>query len=153
MKKEIVIVLILLLVIVSCNKPYDYRITDLKNNIIKYPELPLEIKDLLTHSSQYTCITPKGYDDNNHCLLYCLSRDEKYEIEVFYPKFGSKAWISYEILIDLKTQTSYRLEKEMPFPYIIFQNVLYVANEYNFINNNRNIESMNNLSFTCYSLK
>lgn len=152
-KKEYILILVSLLALVSCSEPYDYRVTDLENSIVEYSELPLEVKDLLNHSDQYMCVAAKEYDGNYHCSLYCLNSDKEYEIEVIHPKFGPKAWVNYEILTDKNKQISYRLDKEMPSPYIIFQNILYVANEYNFIRKNQNLETINNLSFTCYSLK
>lgn len=119
MKMKYLLFIILILSIISCavDYDYDYRIIKLSYQELSYEELPKDVKTLF-HAASI------GRTKKDR-LLFVDSTD----ISTFYLKETetiSGPWIAYFKLIDNKKQISYRIDYSLPFPYILYQNKLYI---------------------------
>ncbi len=150
MKKNTILFTITILLL-GCYSSYDYRITKLEKQSFKYDELPDEIKFFIGNPSEYKSIKSEY---NNSTSIFCL--DESCNYSVRSKETGP--WIDYSILTDNNKKITYRVEREIPTPYIIFQNKLYFMTEYNLLRSIKNEEvifdeRIYTTSFTCYELK
>ena len=139
------IVIIFGFILLGCGN-YDYNISELPSNTVKYENLPFEIKKLLNDPSDY-----KEYDSNGHYLglrsMICLKCDD-FKFETI--KTWIKSWVDYYKLNDLEKKISYRIDYGFPFPYIIFDGKLYLPNKYNLFIGDLDTEG---LEFKSYNLK
>jgi len=138
MKNKIYIVLVLLLF--SCND-YDYKISNLKNEKIKFDDLPQVVRSFY--------LNPDGFGKNEKKItdLVCLDQNCKYEIKTVKTFFGP--WVAYDKLIDLEREVSYHIEQGKPYPYLIYNNKLYITNKFNIFST---VQDYSTLEITCYSL-
>ena len=137
------ILLITLIIVLSSCKNYDFKITELKQEKLKYVELPIPVKDFL--------IEPLVYDNENPSSLILINNEEKqrYKLEVVYNNWVS-SWVDYMKLIDVRNKISYRINQGVPSPFFIYENKLYIPNRFNF---SSSIDDLNKVIFTCYFLK
>lgn len=121
--KTIVLLLIILL-FTSCND-YNYRVTDLEKRKINFLDLPEKVRTFIKNPSEFQ------NDEKVLLELVCLNENCNFKIETIKTKFGS--WIAYKKLMDIDNEISYRIEQGRPFPYIIYNNRLYITNQYNLL--------------------
>ena len=112
-----------LLVLCGCSS-YDYRVSSLPSIELSYQELPKEVR--LCLSSINPC------DPSTGALLVVDSVDSlRYSLEEVATITGP--WISFIKLMDNKKRLAYRIERDVPEPYIIFDGALYIPDRYNIL--------------------
>lgn len=112
-----------LLVLCGCSS-YDYKVSSLTSKELSYQELPKEVR--LRLSSIKPC------DPSTGALLVVDSIDSlRYSLEEVATITGP--WISFIKLMDNKKRLAYRIEWDVPEPYIIFDGALYIPDSYNIL--------------------
>lgn len=117
MNKLLLTILILFLTSCAVDYDYDYRINELFHQELSYKDLPKDVK-LLFHAASF------GSTKKDRLLFV-----DSIDISIFHltaTKTILGPWIAYFKLIDNKKQISYRIEYSFPFPYVIYQNKLYI---------------------------
>lgn len=113
----------LLFVFHSCSS-YDYKVSSLPSIELSYQELPKEVR--LCLSSIKPC------DPSTGALLVVDSIDSlRYSLEEVATITGP--WIAFIKLMDNKKRLAYRIERDVPEPYIIFDGALYIPDRYNIL--------------------
>ena len=125
-------------IFVSC-RSYDYKLTSLKHKELNFSELPYEVRNYLTNR-------PKC-EDYDMLLFIDLADTANYHEESVGTFTGP--WISYEKLIDKQKNISYRINRGVPAPYIVFKNKLYIADRYDILCGGSVFEAI----YTEYQLK
>ena len=122
MKHLLFILLILGITSCSFDNSYDYKINRLPHKELSYDELPKEVNDYLSLITQ--CDTDIYY------LAFVNPADSsRFRIKVVESLFVS-TWIAYYKLLDTDKNITYRIERGVPSPYIIYDNKLYIPNEF-----------------------
>jgi hypothetical protein len=136
------ILIVSMLIFSSCSN-YDFKISELKYDKLKFSELPVTVKEFL--------IQPPEFDNENPSSLIFINSKEsdRYVFEVVFNSWVS-SWVDYMKLIDTKNKVSYRINQGVPSPFFVYENKLYIPNKYNIVVVNKNIEEV---EFTCYILK
>lgn len=112
-----------LLVLCGCSS-YDYKVSSLTSKELSYQELPKEVR--LRLSSIKPC------DPSTGALLVVDSIDSlRYSLEEVATITGP--WISFIKLMDNKKRLAYRIDRDVPEPYIIFDGALYIPDRYNIL--------------------
>lgn len=112
-----------LLVFCGCSS-YDYKVSSLPSIELSYQELPKEVR--LRLSSIKPC------DPSTGALLVVDSIDSlRYSLEEVATIMGP--WISFIKLMDNKKRLAYRIERDVPEPYIILDGALYIPDRYNIL--------------------
>ena len=112
-----------LLVLCGCSS-YDYKVSSLPSIELSYQELPKEVR--LRLSSIKPC------DPSTGALLVVDSIDSlRYSLEEVAAITGP--WISFIKLMDNKKRLAYRIERDVPEPYIILDGALYIPDRYNIL--------------------
>lgn len=135
-----------LLMLTGC-RSYDYSVSGLKKDEIRYSELPIEVKKYLLNPSSYR---DDPSDDTDFDVYYfiCLDSISFYEVETINTIIG--LWVDYIKLKDNKNNLSYRIDLGMATPYIVFDEKLYICKDFNPLTK---IKGSKDLSFYCYYLK
>ena len=124
--------------LVGCTD-YDYKITKMPSRTLTYKQLPTRIQESLTAFGS-------GSIDDVDGILLCDNNDSnRYRCE----DVTTGPWIDYMKIIDSQKNIVYRIERDTPFPYIIYMGKLYIPNEYN-IEWNKNFL---NAEYSEYELK
>lgn len=131
----------LTVVFVSCNLN-EYKITRLVQKQLTYYELPLEIKKYLSNP-------PDPILDSYNDLVLITPKDSTiFSLETIETLVGP--WVAYEKLRDKKKKIYYRINQDVPAPFIVFKNKLYIPDRYNILGIKKNtIEA----KYTEYQLK
>lgn len=126
----------------SCSN-YDFKISELKHEKLKFSDLPVAVQEFL--------IQPTEFDNENPSSLIIINSQEadRYVSEVIFNKWVN-SWVDYVKLIDTKSKISYRINQGVPDPYIVFDNKLYIPDRFNILTT---VDNMNKVEFTCYILK
>lgn len=112
-----------LLVLCGCSS-YDYKVSSLPSKELSYQELPKEVR--LRLSSIKPC------DPSTGALLVVDSIDSlRYSLEEVATI--TRPWISFIKLMDNKKRLAYRIERDVPEPYIILDGALYIPDRYNIL--------------------
>ena len=135
------LIFILVAVIFSSCSSYDYKITSLEFKKLNFDELPLEVKEYLSNPPD-----PIG-DSYKMLVLIDLTDSVNYSLETVETCIGP--WVNYQKLIDKQKKVSYRINRGVPDPYIVFKNKLYIPDRYNIIS----VESARKAIYTEYQLK
>lgn len=141
--KRVFFFLLLGLLMVGCQS-YDYEISSLKYSRIKFDDLPEAVKSFYIDPSQF------GFNSTNASLIEFACLDPKetlYSLETIKTRIGP--WVAYDKLKDEKRNISYRINQGTPIPYVVFQNKLYLTDEFNVFTL---IKDYSTLEFTCYAL-
>ena len=97
----------------------------LKKDTLSYKELPEEIKKCLANKLD-------SFDLYNNIILFVNESDSSnFKAESIRTIFGPESWISFIKIIDIRKNKVYRINREASEPYILFENKLYIPNEYN----------------------
>mgnify|MGYP004703720973 CR=1 FL=1 len=138
---RILILIMSMLVFSSCND-YNFKLSELKHETLKYLDLPLAVKEFLKQ--------PHSFDKENPSSLVLINSKEtdRYILEVVNTWVGP--WVAYEKLIDKEKNNFYRIEQGTPSPFFVYENKLYIPDRFNIIFVPKNIEEV---EFTCYTLK
>lgn len=133
------IFLIIIMLFSSCN---NRNINTLKNERVKFKDLPVEIIQYLRN--------PTDVQNDIQTMLLELpkGKQKKYRLETVKTWIGP--WVAYEKLINTEKNISYKIDQGIPSPYIIFENKLYVPDRYNIFTT---VDDLNSLEFTMYELK
>lgn len=116
--------LIVVFFLVGCiGFDYDHRISFMSSKDLRFTELPVDVQNcLLKYASDPDLYIP-------HLLVVNNADSTRFRLEV--KKIGP--WIDYMKVIDSQKNIAYRIERTIPFPYIIYKDKLYLADEYNFM--------------------
>lgn len=140
MSKKFILFLSFIMVIFithSC----DYRLWMLKKETLAYKELPEEIKKCLSDKLD-------SFDIYNSIILFVNESDSSnFKAESVSTILGPESWIAYIKIIDIRKNIVYRINREASEPYILFENKLYIPNEYNIT------WKHNRISYNVYNLK
>lgn len=131
--------LIIVILFSSCNRQ---NINTLKSEKVKYKDLPIEIVKCIKN--------PNDFQEERNSMLIELpkGRDADYKVENVKTLIGP--WVSYVKLINIKKDIYYKIDQEVPSPYIVFENKLYVPDRYNIFTT---VDDLESLEFTRYELK
>jgi hypothetical protein len=135
------VILIFGLGIMGCGS-YDYKVNNLEYRKVRFEDLPTRVKDLYYDPTDFMD------DYGNVTSLVSLDDTNEFELETINTWIGP--WVAYEKLIDISNGISYRIDKGMPHPFVIYKNKLYLTNKFNVFTT---IKDYSTLEFTCYSLK
>jgi len=136
MKKVVAFLFVVLFV--GCSD-YDYKITSLNRKVMKYDELPSELKRFLS-------IRPKC-EDYDMLLFVELADSVSYSLDVIDTWYGP--WVDYVKLKDNSKGVSYRINQDIPDPFIILKNKLYIPDRYDILCGGSVFEAI----YTEYQLK
>lgn len=133
------IFLIIVTLFSSCN---DRNIKTLKSEKVKFEDLPVEVSQYLGN--------PTDYQNDIQTMLLELpkGKENNYRLETI--KTWTGPWVAYQKLINTKKNISYKIDRGVPSPYIIFENKLYVPDRYNIFTT---VDDLSSLEFTRYDLK
>lgn len=133
------IFLIVITFLCSCN---GQNINALKHEKLKFEDLPFEVAHYL--------VNPNEYHEDMLYMLVELPKGVKnnYRMEIVKTMIGP--WESHKKLINVKNEIFYKIDQDVPRPFIVFENNLYVSDRYNIFTTVDNIKS---LEFTRYELK
>ncbi|PZX49223.1 hypothetical protein LV84_04287 [Algoriphagus ratkowskyi] len=131
--------LIIVMLFSSCN---ERNISTLKHEKVKFKDLPIEIVKCIKN--------PNDFQEERNNMLIELPKSKNVDYTVENVKTWIGPWVSYVKLIDIKNNTSYKIDRGVPDPYIIFEDKLYVPDRYNIFTV---VDDLNSLEFTRYELK
>lgn len=142
MRRIIITILVLITFsFVICNLS-EYKIANLTNRQLSFDELPLEVQKYLSNP-------PDRIGDSYKMLVLIeLSDSTRYTEETVGTFIGP--WISYHKLIDKQKDISYRIDRGVPNPCVIFKNKLYISNTYSILGRK---EYIIQAKYTEYQLK
>jgi hypothetical protein len=116
--------LIVVFFLVGCiGSDYDYRISFMFHKNLSYEELPVKIQNCLSDRN----ISDSLYEAGDGFLLI----DEEVGRYKFESVFTGP-WVDYDKIIDTQKNITYRVERTVPLPFIIYKEKLYVADQYNY---------------------
>ena len=131
---------IILVAVVLCSCGFnEYKISNLEKRNLNFEELPLEVKNFLSNR-------PKC-KDSGMILFLELSDTTNFSLETVNTLIGP--WVNYEKLIDKQKNIYYKITQEVPYPYIIFRNKLYIPDKYDILCGGSVFEAI----YTEYQLK
>jgi len=131
--------LIIVILFSSCD---GQNISTLKHEKVKFKDLPIEIAQYLRN--------PTDYQNDIQTMLLELPKGKvnNYRLETVKTWIGP--WVAHEKLINIKNNTSYKIDQGVPSPYIVFESKLYVPDRFNIFTT---VDDLNSVEFTCYELK
>ncbi len=135
------IILFLGLMAVGCGS-YDYKINNLKQSVVKFDDMPEAIKEFFKN--------PIGYEKNETGIILLASLDGKGKFTLETVETWAGPWVAYDKLIDNSRNKSYRIDQGVPYPYVIYENKLYLTDRFNVFTT---VKDYSTLKFTCYKLK
>jgi len=145
--RTIVISMIFLTLLCSCSIN-SYNISDLESKTIDYSDLPTEIQRFISKpSDKHKQFTSEGLYIGIKPMICLDSCDFSFET---VRSLFVKAWVDYYKMIDLKNGKSYKIDYGNPQPFIVFNNTLYIPQEYNICIGTLDTT---NLKFIAYKLK
>jgi len=139
MKKRLTI---LLLIISSSCSNYDYKLSQLNKKTLTWAELPVKVREFYKDASNY------GNKNPSLVEFACLECEEKYEIKTIPTKIGP--WVDYTELKNKKKVVRYKIDQGTPFPYLVYNDQLYLVNKFNLFTN---LEDITKIEVTRYDLK
>ncbi len=125
----------------SCRN-YDFEISELKHEKLKFSELPVAVKEFLLQPPDFNNVNPSSL------VLINSKESDRYVLEIVNTRIGP--WVDYMKLKDTIKIVSYKINQGVPNPFFVYENKLYIPNRYNIVVVNENIEEV---EFTCYILK
>ena len=137
MRKKICFIL-MITTLVGCS--YDYNINNLVQEKLEYSRLPLTLQKFM-----YSIPECNPYQKD---ILVVDSIDVKrYHVEEIKTIVGP--WIAFFVLSDDKKEKTYRFDRELATPYIIYADKLYIPDRYNIFCG----EDFRSAIYTVYQLK
>ncbi len=128
----------MIITLVGCS--YDYNINKLEQEKLEYSRLPLKLQKFMYSIPKYN---PYQKD-----ILIVDSIDvNRYHVEEIKTIVGP--WIAFFVLLDDKKENTYRIDRELATPYIIYADKLYIPDRYNIFCE----EDLKNAIYTVYQLK
>lgn len=133
---------IFILSIILFSRCNDRNIHTLKNEKVKFKDLPVEVTQYLKN--------PTDYQSDIYAMLLELpkGKEPNYRLETVKTWIGP--WVSHQKLINIKEKVAYKIDQGVPSPYIVYKGKLYVPNKYNIFTT---VDDLNSLEFTRYDLK
>lgn len=136
--KKILSFILMIITLVGCS--YDYNINKLAQEKLEYSRLPLKLQKFMYSIPEYN---PYQKD-----ILIVDSIDvNRYHVEEIKTIVGP--WIAFFVLLDDKKENTYRIDRELATPYIIYADKLYIPDRYNIFCE----EDFRNAIYTVYQLK
>lgn len=136
--KKILSFILMIITLVGCS--YDYNINKLEQEKLEYSRLPLKLQKFMYSIPEYN---PYQKD-----ILIVDSIDvNRYHVEEIKTIVGP--WIAFFVLLDDKKENTYRIDRELATPYIIYADKLYIPDRYNIFCE----EDFRNAIYTVYQLK
>ncbi len=141
MKMRNLLILFSILILSSCSN-YDFKISELNHEKLKFSELPVPVMEFLMQEHEFNNVNPSSL------VVINSEKPDRYVLEVVNTQFGP--WVDYMKLIDTSKKVSYKINQGVPSPFFVYENKLYIPNRYNIVVVKKNIEEV---EFTCYTLK
>ncbi len=135
------IFIVLILVISSCNN-YDYKISELAKERIKFIDLPERVQNFYQHSSEF------GEENPSLINFACIDKDCNFSLETIDTWYGP--WVDYYKLLNQTKKLSYRIDQGTPIPFVVYENKLYLVDKFNIFTN---VKDYSIIEFTRYELK
>ena len=110
--------ILLVATLVGCSFDCDYTIEKLPKNRISFKELPDSVKTFIIKNSG------RAHD------MIIVNRNECLDYRLVTVKFIIDQWIDSYRLIDMKKNIIYKIDYSKPYPYILYNNNLYIPNVY-----------------------
>ena len=132
------LLLIISAFLVGCTD-YDYKLSTISCRKLTYYDLPVKVQKVLFGYAS------DSIEYDNGMMLVDNNDSNRYRCE----DVTTGPWIDYMKIIDSQKNIVYRIERDTPFPYIIYMGKLYIPNEYN-IEWNKNFL---NAEYSEYELK
>jgi hypothetical protein len=131
--------LVIAILVISCG---NRNINTLNHKKIKFEDLPIEVSQYLRN--------PTDYQNDIQTMLLELPKEKEKNYRLETVKTLTGPWVAYEKLINTKENISYRIDRGVPSPYIVFENKLYVSDRYNIFTT---VDDIDSVEFTQYDLK
>ena len=110
--------ILLVATLVGCSFDCDYTIEKLPKKRISFKELPDSVKTFIIKNSS------RPHD------MIIVNRNECLDYRLVTVKFIIDQWIDSYRLIDMKKNIIYKIDYSKPYPYILYNNNLYIPNVY-----------------------
>ena len=136
--KKILSFILMIITLVGCS--YDYNINKLEQEKLEYSRLPLKLQKFMYSIPEYN---PYQKD----ILIVDSINVNRYHVEEIKTIVGP--WIAFFVLLDDKKENTYRIDRELATPYIIYADKLYIPDRYNIFCE----EDFRNAIYTVYQLK
>lgn len=136
--KKYIIVLVTLLLIIGCS--FDCRIKNLDHRQLNYSELPEEVKDCLAEAFEANFSGEALFVNKEDSTRYCV--EDIWNCLVH-------SWLDYVRVVDKKKNKNYRIEQDMPEPFLFYNDRLFIFSEYNAMING----DFENYNYIEYQLK
>ncbi len=108
----------------SCvGSDYDYRISLMSCEELTYNQLPRGVQESLSMYPLDSLFEKGGM------LLINKNDSNRYKCESVL----TGPWTDYHKIIDTQKNITYRIERLIPHPYIIYKEKLYIADKYNYL--------------------
>ncbi len=131
--------LIIVIFFSSCN---GQNINTLKHENVNFNDLPFEVINCIKN--------PNDFQEERSSMLIELPKGKNTEYKVENVKTLLAPWVSYVKLINVKKGIYYKIDRGVPYPYIIFDNKCYIPDRYNIFTT---VDDLGSLEFTRYELK
>ncbi len=125
----------------SCSN-YDFNISELKHENLKFSDLPIEMKEFLMQPPEF------DYENPSSLILINSKESDRYVLEIVNTRVGP--WVDYMKLMDNSNKISYRINQGVPSPFFVFENKLYISNRFYI---HTDVDDISKIEFTCYILK
>ncbi|MEQ8546282.1 MAG: hypothetical protein RIC03_00135 [Cyclobacteriaceae bacterium] len=112
----------------SCEQPTS--ISTLPNRTLTYSELPEQVKDMFLNAKNYS-------ETPNQTLLIVYENSERYTLTTE----TTGPFTDYHIIHDRKADTRYKVPYGNAFPYVIYENELFIADRFNVANSSEALEA------------
>ena len=141
-KKSTILIGVLLLSIIFFSSCNGQNIKGLKNEKVKFNDLPTEIIEYVRN--------PTDLQSDILSMLLELPKEKEpnYTLETVKTLIGP--WVDHEKLINIKKDISYKIDQGVPSPYIVYEDKLYIPDRYNIFTT---VDDLSTLVFTQYDLK
>lgn len=130
-----------ILFLCSCRN-YDFKISELKQEKLKFSDLPIEMKEFLMRPLEF------DFEHPSSLILINPKESDRYVLEAVNTWVGP--WVDYMKLIDKSNKFSYRINQGVPSPFFVFENKLYISNRFYI---HTDIDDITKIEFICYMLK
>lgn len=136
------LILIFIVVLFSGCANYDFKLSDLKQERVKFFDLPERVKNFYQNPSEF------GEDNASLVNFAYLDKDNSFNLKTIDTWYGP--WVDYYKLINETKRLSYRIDQGTPIPIVVYDNKLYLVDKFNLFTN---IEDYSTLVITRYELK
>lgn len=130
--------LFVIMLLSACN---GRNINSMKYERIQYKDLPEEIIHCINN--------PNDFIVERNSMLIELPKGKPFDYKVESVRTWLGPWVSHVKLINIKRKVAYKIDRGVPYPFIIFESKLYIPSKFNMFTN---LEDSISIEFTRYNL-